>query len=41
MMLVIIAHHYIVNSGVVDMITSSDMLNGKELITLIAEWGKQ
>ena len=38
-MLIIITHHYVVNSGVIDCITEKTILNTKDYIILILGWG--
>lgn len=38
-MLIIITHHYVVNSGVIDFIIEKTILNTKDYIILILGWG--
>ena len=38
-MMVIVAHHYIVNSGVIDQITQQNATSGNALFALLFGWG--
>lgn len=39
LMLIIIAHHYVVNSGIMDSITKQNALNYKSVFSCIFGWG--
>lgn len=39
LMLIIIAHHYVVNSGIMDSITKQNALNYKSIFSSIFGWG--
>ena len=39
LMLIIIAHHYVINSGIVDSITKQNALNYKSIFSSIFGWG--
>lgn len=40
LMLIIIAHHYVVNSGIMDSITKQNALNYKLVFSCIFGWGE-
>lgn len=40
LMLIIIAHHYVINSGIVDSITKQNALNYKSIFSSIFGWGE-
>lgn len=40
LMLIIIAHHYVVNSGIMDSITKQNALNYKSVFSSVFGWGK-
>lgn len=39
LMLIIIAHHYVVNSGIMDSITKQNALNYKSVFSSVFGWG--
>lgn len=39
LMLIIIAHHYVVNSGIMDSITKQNALNYKSIFSSVFGWG--
>lgn len=40
LMLIIIAHHYVVNSGIMDSITKQNALNYKSVFSSVFGWGE-
>lgn len=40
LMLIIIAHHYVVNSGIMDSITKQNALNYKSIFSSVFGWGE-